>query len=245
MDSVSCATKRDERSVIPAESVTYKQGNRVEYRIGSFVVPSHRTAKPPSQASSYLLRIIEGLGPVSRVLDYGCGRLRYANALSSIADSLTLVDSRSQLDRVGSIGGMDTTVRKMAREMFPNARVQSIEEFEADRRTKFDLALCANVLSAIPSKRGREKALINIRNRLKAKGVLLVANQHSNSFYTAVPRRPHVFRHLDGWIVPCGSKASYYGLINKEKAKHILEGTGFVVSEQWVVGQSNYALARA
>jgi 2-polyprenyl-3-methyl-5-hydroxy-6-metoxy-1,4-benzoquinol methylase len=217
----------------------------MRYRICSLVIPSEITAKPPSRASSYVLQLIRDIGHVRNVLDYGCGKLRYAKVLASISDSLTLVDSERQLDRVACIAGAETTVRTLAARLFPEARIQSIAQFQRENRPRFDFALCANVLSAIPSLRARMDALASVRCRLKRRGTLLLINQHSNSFYSATGQRGDAIRHLDGWIIPRGETASYYGLINRAKAKAILESAGFKIMEHWIAGQSNYALARA
>jgi len=162
-----------------------------------------------------------------------------------MAESLTLVDSPEQLDRRRTIDGEESTVRRVAEQRWLNVRIETISEFQSHRAPKFDFALCANVLSAIPVKTARSRALAAIRRRLRVSGSLLVVNQHTNSYYSQVARREDVVRHLDGWLVPKNEMASYYGLLDKKKTLELLEEEGYDIVEHWIKDQSNYALARS
>jgi hypothetical protein len=217
----------------------------MRYCIGGKLIASELAAKPPSQASRYLSAFLRAHKRVACAVDYGCGKLRYAGQLAAIADSLTLVDSPAQLDRQQSIDGQETTVRRCAERSWRTVRIETVSEFQTNRRPKFDLALCANVLSAIPTKTARSSALTAIRRRLKVSGSLLVVNQHTNSYYSQVARREDVTRHLDGWLVPRrNNSASYYGILDRKKIFEILENEGYEIIKHWIEGQSNYAVAR-
>jgi hypothetical protein len=74
--------------------------------------------------------------------------------------------------------------------------------------------------------------------------VILVVNQHTNSYYSQVARRDDVIGHLDGDLVPRNGSASYYGILEKERTAEILTRQGYEIIEHWIEGQSNYALAR-
>lgn len=216
----------------------------MRYRIKGKLIASELAAKPPSQASGTLLAFLRDYDRVACAVDYGCGKLRYAAALTAMSDSLTLVDSSVQLDRKQIIDGPETTVRQLVKQRYPSARIETIPEFEDSVRPKFDFALCANVLSAIPTKGARSRALAAIRRRLKVTGSLLVVNQHTNSSYTQLARREDTVKHLDGWLVPKKHSASYYGMLDKKKTCDVLEAEGYKIVEHWIEGQSNYALAR-
>lgn len=71
----------------------------MHYRVRRKLIATELAAKPPSQASAHLLAFLKGYKQVQHAPDYGCGKLRYASALATTADSLTLVDSFEQLDR--------------------------------------------------------------------------------------------------------------------------------------------------
>jgi hypothetical protein len=161
-----------------------------------------------------------------------------------MAESLTLVDSCQQLDRQQSIDGEETTVRRLAERSWPTISIESVCEFQANPRPKFDFALCANVLSTIPTKTARSRALAAIKRRLKISGLLLVVNQHTNSYYSQLARRGDAVAHLDGWLVPRTNSASYYGILDKIRISKLLDGEGYEIIAHWIKGQSNYALAR-
>ena len=216
----------------------------MHYRIDGKLIKSELTAKAPSQASRYLLGFLSDHDRVARAADYGCGKLRYAASLSAMAQSLTLIDSSIQLDRQQIIDGELTSVRQLAKQRWSAAQIETISEFQAKLLPKFDFALCANVLSAIPTRSARSRALAAIRRRLKPSGSLLVVNQHRNSYYGEVARRENVLRHLDGWLVPRRDRAFYYGIMDKERTAEILQRHGYEIVEHWIEGQSNYALAR-
>jgi 2-polyprenyl-3-methyl-5-hydroxy-6-metoxy-1,4-benzoquinol methylase len=216
----------------------------MHYRVNGMLIASELAAKPPSQASSYLLEFLKGYGQVARALDYGCGKLRYAASLAAMTEVLTLVDSPHQLDRRQIIDGEETTVRQLAERRWPGVQIEAVSDFHAKRRPKFDFALCANVLSAVPTRDARSSALAAIRRRLKVNGSLLVVSQHTNSYYSEVSGRKDVVKHLDGWLVPKGDRAYYYGILDKNRTSEILQRAGFEIMEHWIEGQSNYALAR-
>lgn len=216
----------------------------MQYHVNGMLIASELAAKSPSQASGHLLAFLGSHERVARVVDYGCGKLRYATALAAMAESVTFVDSSTQLDRQQNIDGEKTTVRRLTKQKWPTAQIETVSEFQANRRPTFDFALCANVLPLIPTKAARSRALAAIGRRLKVSGSLLVVNQHTNSYYSQIAQRADVRKHLDGWLVPKNNSASYYGILNKEKTSEILEAAGYEIVQHWVEGQSNYALVR-
>lgn len=126
----------------------------------------------------------------------------------------------------------------------PAVRIETVSEFQMRAKPRFDLVLCANVLSAIPTRNARTRALQAIKRRLKLHGVALVVNQHTNSYFSKVARRDDVVRHLDGYLLPRNGWAFYYGILDKETTADILTREGYEIIEHWIEGQSNYALAR-
>lgn len=216
----------------------------MHYRVGGKLIRSELAAKPPSRASRHLLAFLSRHDRVACAVDYGCGKLRYAAQLAAMTESLILVDSSDQLDRQQTIDGEETTVRRLAKKSWPTVRIETVLEFQTNRRPKVDFALCANVLSAIPIGAAQSRALAAIRRRLKATGSLLVVNQHTNSYFSQVARREDAVSRLDGWLVPRNNSAFYYGILDKKKTSEILNREGYEIVEHWIEGQSNYALAR-
>ena len=215
----------------------------MNYNLKGYTVASHNSAKTPSQASANVLALIAEFKPNRHIVDYGCGKLRYAGSLALKCEKLTLVDSPNQLDRPVKLDETNTTVRELANTYWKNCEVISIRDFQKSPPHDVDIVFCANVLSAIPSKSERTKALRSIRSCLNSCGKLILINQHTNSFYSNIGKRDNAIPHLDGHIVPNKSNSSYYGILNKETTAEILKHSGFNISEHWIDGQSNIAIA--
>src|SRR5436305_1019278 len=122
----------------------------MRYLFRGHEIRSENGAKPATQASKELLEWIRTRPLVAEALDFGCGKLRYAGPLASRARRLTIVDSPIQLERTQMLCGLRTSVRAYARSRWKHVRSLDTAEFSRDR-VKYDLALCANVLSTIPS----------------------------------------------------------------------------------------------
>jgi len=190
----------------------------VRYRIRGFEVRSENAAKSHHQIShglaTWLSRNVRG----GAVLDYGCGRLRYVQYLARRAEVVGLVDSDVQFDRPFSVGRRLTTVRLEAKRRWPFCRVYSIQDFLVRGPTeRYDFILCANVLSAIPSRRVRSDSLRAIHRSLVPGGQVLVVNQHTNSYFTNIRKRPGAIRLLDGWLLPSGGESQLFRHFEKEE----------------------------
>jgi hypothetical protein len=57
------------------------------------VVKTENAAKPETQSSAFLKSLLADLPPVSASVDFGCGKLRYCDAILERTDSLAIVDS--------------------------------------------------------------------------------------------------------------------------------------------------------
>jgi hypothetical protein len=214
----------------------------VRYRVGEDEIRSENTAKPVSQAAAPLVDWLRSRGSLRRALDYGCGKLRYACTLAENSKFLTLVDSAYQLNRTQVIDGGRTNVRAYARKHWQHVRVLDVGDFEDDN-ARFDFALCANVLSAIPSKSVRCHALGLIRSKLAGDGRALFAVQFRNSFYRDLAQRCDVVPHLDGYVLRTLRGTFYYGLIPPDKLQRIVHAAGFRIENTWISGESAFVLA--
>ena len=207
-------------------------------------IRSENAAKPMVQFSAAVVDWILSRPCVNRALDYGCGKLRYTPYLARRCRHLGLVDSAVQLHRSQLIAGNTTTIENYARRRWPSCRVYIVDEFWRGRPERYDLVLCANVLSAIPSRQLRTRSLRAIRSCLHQEGLCLVVNQHTNSYFRKACHRPQAIEHLDGWILKGSKGSTYYGLLNREKTIRILRSIGFRVVDAWVNGQSAFVLVR-
>jgi len=180
---------------------------------------------------------------VDRALDYGCGKLRYAVTLAGRARHLVLVDSHTQLTRQQQIDGHRTSVRQYVEQRWQHVKVHDADEFPTSR-LRFDFALCANVLSAVPSQAARLRIISAISKHLKRGGQALFVVQYRNSHYRDLEAAKHARRYRDGWLIVNGRVASFYGLISPDElCEHVVRG-GLYPTETWTSGgEAAYVLA--
>ena len=216
----------------------------MHYKIGNHIIKSENAAKPPSQASSYLLDWIRNLSNVDSILDFGCGKLRYAGALATKCRRLILVDSDIQLNRNQLLGGTLTTVIHYAKRCWPHSRVLTLEELDRDP-LKYDFILCANVLPVIPKKQVRSSVMRRLHTALRNSGFCLFVTQYRNSYFKQIVSSPNVESHLDGWILTTSKGSFYYGLLPPEKLERIVVTHGFAIDQSWEHEGSAYVIARA
>jgi len=88
----------------------------MRYKIGKdSIIRSENAAKPDTQSSAYLNKLISRLEPVHSSFDFGCGKLRYERAIAKTTEELALIDSEVQLSRTQMIRGRSTTIRDHVR----------------------------------------------------------------------------------------------------------------------------------
>lgn len=175
-------------------------------------------------------------------LDYGCGKLRYTPHLAARSKDLGITDSTVQLDRIQRVGRRMTSVRQYVHERWPTCHIYDLAQFQQGIPYSYDFILCANVLSAIPCPKIRARSLRALRTALAPNGMLLVANQHTNSYFGKARQKPEAFAHLDGWVLQSRNGYAYYGILNRESTIKVLARFGFAVVDAWTDGQSNYVL---
>ena len=150
----------------------------MRYRVNGEEIRSENAAKPMAQASNALVDCILSRPCIDHALDYGCGKLRYTPYLARRCSHFGLVDSSLQLERLQMIAGRHTTVKKYAQTRWPSCRIYTAQEFWRGTDERYDFVLCANVLSAIPSRIIRSQSLRAIRACLRRTGECLVVNQY-------------------------------------------------------------------
>lgn len=216
----------------------------MHYRIRGVLIKSENAAKPMRRAAGPLIEWLMQRPYTAGALDYGCGKLRYTRHLAARSEDLGIADSMVQLDRIQRIGGRMTSVRRYAHKRWPNCHIYDLARFWEGIPHSYEFILCANVLSAIPCPRARARSLRALRSALAPNGILLVVDQHVNSYFAEAKRKPEAFGHLDGWVLQSRSGPAYYGILNKESTIKILSRFGFAVVDAWNAGQSNYVLVR-
>jgi hypothetical protein len=79
----------------------------MRYRVRGCELRSENAAKPASQPSRAVLGWIAGLPAGLVILDYGCGKLRYAGPLAKRARAVMAVDSHVQVSRLQKLENLD------------------------------------------------------------------------------------------------------------------------------------------
>jgi SAM-dependent methyltransferase len=215
----------------------------MRYKLRNFEIRSENAAKPTLRPSKTVVEWIKRMHSVKSILDLGCGKLRYARYLAEKCNHLDLVDSLVQIERHQMIGNQRTTVKNYTAKYLSNSDVYCIQEFLEKPRRKYDLVLCANMISAIPSKPIRTKTLRSVLTCLKTRGRILVVNQYTNSYFKRVINSVRATPHLDGYILYSDRGIYYYGILPEKKMARILLGCGFRVIDTWRSGQSSFVLA--
>ena len=215
----------------------------MHYDVQGKVIRSENAAKPVFDVAMPLVHWLRERQETPSALDYGCGKLRYTEHLTFRSGGIGICDSRIQLTRAQVVHGKPTTVTDYAKRRWPHCRIHVLEEFLLNQPRKYHFVLCANVLSAIPSRTVRSKSLRAVRRAMTKGGRVLFVNQHTNSYFTEIRQRPSTESHLDGWISETNGHFSYYGILNKDAVVTLATDHGFAIVEAWIDGQSNYVLA--
>ncbi|MGQ0554923.1 MAG: methyltransferase domain-containing protein [Nitrospiraceae bacterium] len=216
----------------------------MHYLIKGSIIRSENAAKSPAEASRRLVAWIRNNVRSDSSLDFGCGRLRYTPHLAARSECLAIVDSAEQLNRKIRTRRGVTSVREIALRRWPGCQIFTAEQAWRGLPEKYNFILCANVLSAIPSKIIRRRFLNAIRMLLVQGGQVLVVNQHTNSYFTNARLRSNAKSHLDGWILQSARGAAYYGVLNRDRVVRIMRSHGFEIIDAWIEGQSNWVLGR-
>ena len=216
----------------------------MHYRFKGVEIHSENAAKPATDAAAYLVDWLRRRRRTYSALDYGCGKLRYTRHLACRSEHIGVVDSEVQLRRTQRIFGQQTSIAKYVKCRWPFHTLQHLEDFWTKSLRFYDFVLCANVLSAIPCPKARARSLRAIYAAVRRDGRVLFVNQHTNSYFTEVRKRPSTWPHLDGWVTTSSAGSFYYGVLNRYDTAALVSRFGFFAEETWINGQANYVLAR-
>jgi len=214
----------------------------MHYKINNHLIKSESAARSYLQKSKQLVEMIDTQEKVENILDYGCGKLRYALELKKKCRNLVLIDSSAQINKKQIIHGVNTTVKDYVKDFMTDTFLFEINEIDKIGH-RFDFILFANVLNSIPCQVAQEKCLENINKLLTANGRALFVNQYRNSFFNEIPKKKNVQKHLDGYVVPNRNGVSYYGIIKPNKMESLLDNNNFEVLEKKLKDGSFYIIA--
>jgi 2-polyprenyl-3-methyl-5-hydroxy-6-metoxy-1,4-benzoquinol methylase len=211
----------------------------MRYNVNEITIKSENAAKPHTQTSKAVLSYLLAKKNVGKVLDFGCGKLRYSETLNEISSSVTYVDSRVQLTRHQVIKDQKTSVINYVNENYKGSAVVPYEEIDSHNH-RYQLITCTNVISAIPCQYTLKKVLVTINNLLDNDGMVVFVNQHRSSYFK---RFLNGQKRLFGYVYKGKRGYSYYGIITPEVMRGLLEINDFTVLKSWNVGESNFVEA--
>jgi len=214
----------------------------MHYKIGTgLIIKTENAAKPESRASSHLKEVLSNLAQVHSSFDYGCGKLRYCEALLETTETLALVDSEVQLSRLQTLRQERTSIREAMRRS-NRVTVYNESEFKALRQT-FDRAFCINVLSIIPFFAKRREIVQTIRSKLKHGGTCLFVVQYRNSDFERMRRMPNARPWRDGFLIDSLRGLSFFGLIPPNRLCSLVLRAGFEIRHMHLNEGSAYLCA--
>lgn len=196
----------------------------MHYRINNYIIESELAAKSTKQTNKVVLDFISKLPSCYKVLDYGCGKLRYSIPLAYQTSKVIAIDSKYQIEKKQLIADSFIAPKDYNQK---NLIIKSIDNNEW-KQEKYDIVFCSNVLSAIPDDDERLKIISNSKNVLNGSGYMFIAVQYRNSYYNQYHLRNDTIKHNDGWLIKRGNnKCSFYGMITSDKIINLCNIAGF------------------
>lgn len=211
----------------------------MRYLIRGARIKTENAAKSSSQKSSAVEEYLLSLKGKPSVLDFGCGKLRYADTLVSVASKVTFVDSSVQIGRDQIVRGEKTTVREYVQANYPGCSTLCFEDL-AEHEKKYDVVTCTNVLSAIPCKETLSEVMAHIHRLLKKDGLAIFVNQHRSSYFKKYESGQKL---LYGFLHTGPKGTSYYGILDRTVIEELLTEHGYGGITSWCVGESTFAEA--
>lgn len=214
----------------------------MHYKINDILIKSENAAKPTFTPSKDMLLLLKKyIKKSDRVLDYGCGKLRYTIPISKMAKIVHGVDSDEQIYRTIMIKGKETTVSDLARK-YKNIVLQTISKKEW-QKLKYDKILLSHVLSAIPHEKDRYKIVYSLQEVMHMGSILIACTNHRMSYFKKWDVSPKVEKYNDGYFVK-EPVPSYFGVINKEKLVGYFDQNGFEILELFIKEDNTYCICK-
>lgn len=196
----------------------------MHYIVNDYIIESELAAKSTKQTNRIVLDFISNLPSNIKVLDYGCGKLRYSIPLAKQTSKVIAIDSLFQIEKKQLIEDSYTAPKDY---IHKNLTIKCVDSNEW-KNEKYDIVFCTNVLSAIPHDEDRLKIISDSRLVLNKEGFLFIAVQYRNSYFDQYNYRKDTIKYNDGWLIKRGNnKCSFYGIITSEKIINLCDEAGF------------------
>jgi len=213
---------------------------------GNVQVKAENAAKPHSQRSKYFEKFLTShfeRGAFENGCDFGCGKLRYFNLITSICNNSYFLDSRIQLERRQIIHGENTSIINYLSDKYNSNYLYPYQIRSMDRH--FDVSFCLYVLSTVPKAKYRVSILKRIWRSLKNEGILIVAHQYNNSYFKEMKQKPNASVYEDGTLLDSLRGQSFFVELDPRVTQEYLEKTGFEIVTKKNHDGSVFFIARA
>lgn len=205
----------------------------MHYKIHGIDIPTELSALPINRANQVVLMELKNIVAnyiQPTILDYGCGKLRHSYFLLNQGLSVCGVDSIKQITRIQKINKQKISLTHLSKRL-DNLTIYSVEDFSRKKQF-FDIAICTNVLSAIPFDRDIIFILNNIYKHLTNSGRLFLSVQYKNSYFDAYKTKENAIFYNGGWIIKNKNKNSYYRLIQPSLLRKMCINSHFIVGNE-------------
>ena len=214
----------------------------MRYLIEGEIIRSENAAKSYKQKSKFVSNYLRARPSSNRVMDFGCGKLRYSDEIVSISKQVVFLDSDLQLSRSQMVRGVSTSVAEYVSTHYAHAQILSFESAVAQGvHSCFDFINCSNVLSAIPCVDYLQSALSIIYSALRGGGEALFVNQFRCSSFSKFESGR---RHMYGYIYKARLGYTYYGVMTNDVVVDLLVPLGFEVVNVWSEEDVGFVLVR-
>lgn len=196
----------------------------MHYYVSEYLIESELAAKSTKQTNKIVLDYISTIPSHYKVLDYGCGKLRYSIPLAYQTSKVIAIDSIHQIEKKQIIADTLIAPKDYNHE---NLIVQSVDSNDW-KRHRYDIVFCTNVLSAVPDDEERLKILCSAKNVLRRSGCIYIVVQYRNSYFNQYQSRKDAVKYNDGWLIKRGNnKCSFYGMVTSDKIINLCNKAGF------------------
>ena len=167
-----------------------------------YIIKPEKTAIKNGVSKSAKM-IVNNHNKNERVLDYGCGKLRNSNFLLEQGYTVSIIDTKEQLD------SLDKEQLSKFNKIY--------EHNSINLKDKYDVILCSFVLNVIEDEEDRIKVINNINELLTIDGVAYIEVRGEKSLnYTKFKKS-----YKDGYIVGKSNIKTFQIPFNYKKLLHL------------------------
>lgn len=214
----------------------------MQYKINGTIIKSENSAKPTYSPSKDMLALLENyVSKDDELLDFGCGKLRYAIPLSTKVKKVYGVDSYEQINRHIKVNKEKTSVLEISK------KFHNIILFDAAmedwKKRKYDIILLSHVLSSIPDDDDRLNIINSLASVMHEKSILITCTNHRGSIFKKWANSPNIEKYNNGFFIKEPSP-SYFGIIDKKILSSYFTDDVFEIVKLFIREDNTYCISK-